>query len=367
MNGPDMDAAFHASPSSSMLLHTDTPHEPAHNASFSPALDPSFNPAFNPAFSPAFSPAFNPSLHGAYAAALRMHGACSGPRPQALTRRAFLKSSARAVALSGLGACLLSACGGGDTTDVPAAVQLTSVENFRDVSGSGAGYPTTDGRRTRRGMFYRSGALSPDDADAATLARLGIAQVYDLRVAAEVDARPDRLPYGAVRSELDISPIDVSAVRPASEAEAVAWMSEAERRLVIDAQSRSRFGALFTQLANTAGPQVFHGSTGKDRTGWAAALLLAIAGVPLDVIMQDYLLTNTVAASAISARIDALARRTDATVAARAKPLYEAQPDVLQAAFDQMQQSFGTLNSYLTSGLGLSQGVIDTLRAKLVV
>lgn len=359
MNGPDMDAAFHASPSSSMLLHTDTPHEPAHNASFSPALDPSFNPAF--------SPAFNPSLHGAYAAALRMHRVCSGPRPQALTRRAFLKSSARAVALSGLGACLLSACGGGDTTDVPAAVQLTSVENFRDVSGSGAGYPTTDGRRTRRGMFYRSGALSPDDADAATLARLGIAQVYDLRVAAEVDARPDRLPYGAVRSELDISPIDVSAVRPASEAEAVAWMSEAERRLVIDAQSRSRFGALFTQLANTAGPQVFHGSTGKDRTGWAAALLLAIAGVPLDVIMQDYLLTNTVAASAISARIDALARRTDATVAARAKPLYEAQPDVLQAAFDQMQQSFGTLNSYLTSGLGLSQGVIDTLRAKLVV
>jgi protein-tyrosine phosphatase len=358
MNGPDMDAALHASPSFSMPLHTDTPRESSRNASFNPALDPTSSP----------------SPDGSYAPALRLRGrssAASSGRPgspHALTRRAFLKSSARAVALSGLGACLLSACGGGnDTTDVPAAVQLTSVENFRDVSGSGAGYPTTDGRRTRRGMFYRSGTLSPDDADAATLARLGIAQVYDLRVAAEVDARPDRLPYGAVRSELDISPIDVSAVRPASEAEAVAWMSEAERRLVTDAQSRSRFGALFTQLANTSGPHVFHGSTGKDRTGWAAALLLAIAGVPLDVIMQDYLLTNTIAATAIAARIDALARRTDATLAAHATPLYQAQPDVLQAAFDQMQQSFGTLNSYLTAGLGLSQGVIDTLREKLVV
>ncbi len=353
MNGPAMDAAFHASPPSSMPLHTDTPHEPARNASLHPA----------------FMPTLDASLHGSYAPALRTHGG-RPPLPippHGLTRRAFLKSSARAVALSGLGACLLSACGGSDTTDVPAAVQLTSVENFRDVSGSGAGYPTTDGRRTRRGVFYRSGALSPDDADAATLARLGIVHVYDLRVAAEVDAQPDRLPYGAVRSELDISPIDVSAARPASEAEAVAWMSEAERRLVIDAQSRSRFGALLTQLANTAGPQVFHGSTGKDRTGWAAALLLAIADVPLDVIMQDYLLTNTYAAAAISARIDALARRTDSTAATRAAPLYQAQPDVLQAAFDQMQQSFGTLNSYLTSGLGLSQGVIDTLRAKLVV
>ena len=66
--------------------------------------------------------------------------------------------------------------------------------------------------------------------------------------------------------------------------------------------ARAQFGALLTRLARTSGPQVVHGATGKDRTGWAAALLLAIADVPLDVIIQDYLLTNSVAAVGRSRR-----------------------------------------------------------------
>ena len=39
-------------------------------------------------------------------------------------------------------------------------------------------------------------------------------------------------------------------------------------------------------------PLVFHCTAGKDRTGFAAALILSALGVPLPVVMQDYLLTN---------------------------------------------------------------------------
>jgi protein-tyrosine phosphatase len=36
----------------------------------------------------------------------------------------------------------------------------------------------------------------------------------------------------------------------------------------------------------------FHCTAGKDRTGFAAALILLALGVPRPVVMQDYLLTN---------------------------------------------------------------------------
>jgi protein-tyrosine phosphatase len=284
------------------------------------------------------------------------------------SRRAFLHRSARVVALSGLGAMWLGACGGGgDNSGVASTPQVASVENFRDIAGPEDGYPTTDGRRVRRGMFYRSGAFTPGNADMAAVDKLGLAVVYDLRTLNEAAINPDRLPASAIRQQLDIAPIVVANQAPGSVDAALAYMAAAERTLVSDPASMAQFGALLTRLANTPGPQVFQGATGKDRTGWAAALLLAIAGVPLDVIMQDYLLTNTVAAAAIQARIDALGRRTNATIAANAAPLFQAQPAVLQAGFDQLQAEFGTLNAYLTQGLGVEQSAVDMLRAKLVV
>jgi protein-tyrosine phosphatase len=285
-----------------------------------------------------------------------------------LSRRAFLHGSARVVVLSGLGAMWLSACGGGgDNSGVASTPQVASIENFRDVAGPDDGYPTTEGRRVRRGMFYRSGAFTPSAADMAAVDKLGIAVVYDLRTLNEAAIDPDRVPGSAIRQQIDIAPIGVANLAPGSPDAALAYMAAAERAMISDPASMTQFGVLLTRLASTPGPQVFQGSVGKDRTGWAAALLLAIAGVPLDVIMQDYLLTNTVAAPEIQARIDAVGRRTNATIAANVAPLFQAQPAVLQAGFDQLQAEFGTLNAYLTQGLRVEQSAVDMLRAKLVV
>jgi protein-tyrosine phosphatase len=278
-------------------------------------------------------------------------------RDAPLTRRAFLRGGTRSALASavagGFGTSLLAACGGAnDNTQAIDTPRLASVENFRDLAGDADGYPTADGRRLRRGVFYRSGTLAPDDNDAATLNEASLA--------------PDRVPSGATRDLADIAPFDFASAAPASAAAASAWMTEAQRRLVIDATARAHLGVVFTRLANTAGPQIIHGATGKDRTGWAAALLLAIAGVPLDVIVQDYLLTNSVAAAAIQLRIDAHAARIG-TDTANVAPLFRAQSATLEAAFDQMQQSFGTLTDYLVKGLAIAQADIEMLRARLVL
>jgi protein-tyrosine phosphatase len=291
-----------------------------------------------------------------------------------LSRRRFLRGSAHVVLASGFGTAILSACGGGSATDeadsgavaAAAVTQMASVENFRDVAGGGDGYPTTDGHRVRRGLLYRSGAFTPNAADLATAAKLGIAVVYDLRTRSESAADPDRLPAGAIGQQIEIAPMAVANQIPDSADAALAYMMAAERSMTGDVTSRMQFGVLLTRLATTSGVQVFNDGTGKDRAGWAAAILLGIAGVPLDVIMQDYMLTNTVAAGAIQARMDALGRRTDAAVAANSAALFQAEPAVLQAGFDQLQASFGTLDAYVTQGLGVERSAVDLLRAKLV-
>ncbi|SAK82922.1 protein tyrosine/serine phosphatase [Caballeronia temeraria] len=288
--------------------------------------------------------------------------------PAPLSRRAFIRGGARVALLSTTfgASALLSACGGaGEDQSVAQTPRLASVENFRDVAGVGEGYPTVDGGRLRRGVFYRSGALTPDDADAAILGRLSLRAVHDLRVVAEASLAPDRVPSDAVRETHEIAPIDVSTAMPADASAANAWMSARQRQLVTDPAARLQFGLLLTRLARVPGAQVIHGTAGKDRTGWAAALMLSIADVPLDVIIQDYLLTNTAAQSQIDARMKAHAARP-ATNEQSVAPLYRAQSATIEAAFEEMHRQFGTLNNYLAQGLSMSTADVVMLRAKLV-
>ncbi|SAK82364.1 protein tyrosine/serine phosphatase [Caballeronia arationis] len=197
-------------------------------------------------------------------------------RDAPLTRRAFLRGGTRSALASavagGFGTSLLAACGGAnDNTQAIDTPRLASVENFRDLAGDADGYPTADGRRLRRGVFYRSGTLAPDDNDAATLNRLQIQAVHNLRTLNEASLAPDRVPSGATRDLADIAPFDFASAAPASAAAASAWMTEAQRRLVIDATARAHLGVVFTRLANTAGPQIIHGGAAdhsrRDRQG----------------------------------------------------------------------------------------------------
>jgi protein-tyrosine phosphatase len=287
------------------------------------------------------------------------------PTSQTTSRRAFLRAAALFSTAFGASA-LLSACGGGnDAAEVAETPRVASVENFRDVAGTGDGYATVDGRRLRRGMFYRSGAFTPDDADASALTRLGVRALHDLRAVAEASLAADRLPANALRETHEVAPIDAAAAIPGDAAAASAWMIEQQRRLVTDPVARLQFGSLLTRLARIPGPQVIHGTAGKDRTGWAAALLLAIAEVPLDVIIQDYLLTNTTAQAQIAVRMQSHAARLGTGVQTVA-PLYQARSATIEAAFEDMHLGFGTLNNFLSQGLQVNPADVDMLRVKLL-
>jgi protein-tyrosine phosphatase len=291
------------------------------------------------------------------------------PDGELCSRRAFLQGSASVLLMSGFGSALLSACGGGGlSSDLPDTPRLASVDNFRDIGGAGGGYQTVDGRLVRRGMFYRSNTLTLSGADKAVIDTLGIATVYDLRTPGEVARVADVMPTGAVYKNINITGEPDQIVPPAEmSGGAMAMMESAERAYVTGVAQRAGYGALLSQLANTPGVQLIQSTAGKDRTGWVAAILLSIANVPLDVIMQDYLLTNTYSAASINAQVTAIQAESGAAAATLDAPFFSVQDSFLQAGFDQVQASYGTMSSYLITGLGLPQSTIDTLHQRLVV
>ena len=72
-------------------------------------------------------------------------------------------------------------------------------------------------------------------------------------------------------------------------------MREVYRSFVEAPRRRAAFARRCSRHIADAGtaPPLFHCTAGKDRTGWAAALLLHVAGVDDATILEDYLLTNT--------------------------------------------------------------------------
>ena len=144
------------------------------------------------------------------------------------------------------------------------------------------------------GVFFRSNELQLTTADADALAALGISRIHDLRGQMEIEAHPDVAVPGAVWRHVEVSGIPmelVSGLEDAAAAERV--MRQVYDVFVREPGARAAYAELLSELATAPVPQLFHCTAGKDRTGWAAALLLEIAGVERETILADYLLTNT--------------------------------------------------------------------------
>ena len=245
-------------------------------------------------------------------------------------------------------------------------VRLASADNFRDVAGED-GYPTSDGHRLRRGVFYRSNELQLTDEDAATLAGLGIAEIHDLRSSMEIEAHPDAAVAGAAWRHVEVAGIPMETVASLDDADAaVAVMRQVYDAFVRAPLARSAYADLMTALATGPTPQLFHCTAGKDRTGWAAALLLEIAGVDRDTILADYLLTNEISSATRAKYLALIAEHLGADKVPVYAPTMLVEPSYLQTAYDAVADDYGSIEGYLRDGLGLDDALLAELRARLV-
>ncbi len=125
---------------------------------------------------------------------------------------------------------------------------------------------------------------------------------------------------------------------------------------------RVAYGELMRRLVDEDLPLLFHCAVGKDRTGFAAALVLAALDVPREAIFEDYLLTNQLLRrDSISPRSELLKRSPELF-----HVLLSAREDYLQASFDAIDELFGGVEGYLAEGLGLDAADVSRLRSNLL-
>ena len=103
--------------------------------------------------------------------------------------------------------------------------------------------------------------------------------------------------------------------------------------------ARASYAELLTDLATGPLPQLFHCTAGKDRTGWAAALLLEIAGVDRATILADYLLTNTFSSATRAKYLALIGEHLGADKVAVYEPTMVVEPEFLQTAYDAVDRA----------------------------
>ncbi|MFJ4963225.1 tyrosine-protein phosphatase [Streptomyces sp. NPDC088729] len=257
---------------------------------------------------------------------------------------------------------------------VPAA----TVVNLRDLGGIALGRE----RRVRQGVLFRSGQLSGlDPAGDLAVAALGIRTVVDLRTADERRWAPDRLPD---RARLFVADVlgDHPGVAPARlkalladpvEAERMLGGGRAEelfadtyRKMVLSPGASAAFRAFLETAADPgARPVLFHCTAGKDRTGWAAAVLLLILGASRETVRTDFLAVNPAVRAAFAPYVQKfLDEGGDPAVAAA---VVEVRPRYLEAALDAVDERWGGLEGYVRDGLRVPEPALRRLLDGLVI
>ena len=243
-------------------------------------------------------------------------------------------------------------------------LDIDGAYNVRDLGG----YPTLDGRRTRWKVFVRSASLHrlPPDSQAA-LIDYGIRTVIDLRMTHELEEAPNVF---AGSSEVNYLHQNMIGDEPLSGTRDSVETGEASERILasygswLDLRQPQIRRTLATLAQPGARPVMYHCAGGKDRTGVISALLLGIAGVPPDVIAEDYALSATYLLDRYFAEEAPPGSTPDNYTHEDYKRDF-CPPDAMLKVLDYVNQRYGGVEAYVRTA-GLRPEEIESIRTALV-
>ena len=250
-------------------------------------------------------------------------------------------------------------------------LSIHGTRNFRDLGG----YSTRDGRQIKHGLLFRSDKLSHlEEAGVTEIAALNLKVITDLRSDEERKQEPDHLPQDITYAVLPINdkPVDI---RKISRKIIMGRMDEAEvmnlldhRRFITNPAHRQSWGDWLKSLAeDDTTPQLFHCTSGKDRTGYGAAIFMLALGVDKTTVMEDFLFSNQVLKSYNDATILSIEKRVGKRDSLETiRKIMGVSQETMQATFAQMESDFGSIDAFIEKGLGIDPAARQKLQDKFL-
>ena len=235
--------------------------------------------------------------------------------------------------------------------------------NARDIGG----YPIEGGGSTRWKVFLRSDRMDLlTAADQAKLLDYGVRSVIDLRMPPETVETPNVF---AASSEVAYHHCDIIGDSPSliTQSEVETGIPAARIALTYTTwldHRQAQFAEVLGKLAEPGfGPAVYHCAGGKDRTGVISALLLGLAGVARETILDDYTLTS----------IFLFRRAAMGGASEFEKPVLSAREyqdnycprDGMARTLAHLDDNYGGIDAYVRA-IGLTERQIETLRRMLI-
>lgn len=247
--------------------------------------------------------------------------------------------------------------------------QIDGITNFRDIGGC-----HLEKGKLASGYFYRSGQLDTVTDEQKNFLRqtCHIKKIFDFRSAEEVANTPDQEIEGIQYQHIDIlaSATENGASLTAmldDLAQVDQNMMETYTQIVMSDSAHRGYHDFLMQLLAKKEPILFHCFAGKDRTGFAAALILSIAGASNADVMHDYLQTNSLRKEANQQLLAQFQSQYNAEELKQLEVALRVDPRYLTHAYNLIQQKYGSLDRYFREALKLPKDYVENFRHTYVV
>ncbi|MGX7263899.1 tyrosine-protein phosphatase [Enterococcus crotali] len=243
------------------------------------------------------------------------------------------------------------------------------ITNFRDLGG----IKNKAGKAVKEKKLLRSGHLVDLDQETQTalVNDFRLTRIIDFRREFEISESPD-----TPIADVEYVNLDLLGKMNAKNAS----LADFAKLKSIDAVDKHMLGVYedlvlnpgaqegFTEfmeyiLANKNGATIFHCFAGKDRTGYASALLLMLLEVEKKEIYKDFLITNTERKQANDELVQQFREQgfTEEQLESLATALY-VKEEYLDHAFRLIEENFGTAEKYAAECLNFDQEKLSELK-----
>ncbi|MDB2700053.1 tyrosine-protein phosphatase [Alphaproteobacteria bacterium] len=241
-------------------------------------------------------------------------------------------------------------------------LSISSVSNFRDVA---------IGPKMKKNLLFRCAKLSTlNNEDIVKLENIKPYAIIDFRDPKEIKKAPDNLSDNLFRKYVSL-PISASTLNRMVAEKNIQGdnrltyenVMEESYKLYLNNHKHVWKEFINILLNSNSNPIIFHCSAGKDRTGIASYIIQSLLNSSIELIYENYLLSNQLLSSiAATAEQTTSSKNDDLKITnVMLKALGKVQKSYLNSAIYEIKEKYQTLEMYIFNELEFNENDIKKL------